>query len=217
MERFNDCVASAHEIIAMNNADFVVVKWGGSVQEYEIKVSRADLIGEMRCARVARGLDNATKYYKKAHLNLLEMDNAAVHEELANKHGHGTSLSKTKLTKHKLYLTKPKDREQRPEWAHKDFVPNTFYWCIPYAFLDICMELNQGLPYGIYVFDVPIVKNPYDKTYIYKRASSLGAQDNHNMYHMANRLHVIFHDMKRERDLAVRSLENYKRDHIIVQ
>lgn len=50
-----DCVASAYELPNLNSADFIVVKYGNIIQEYEIKLTRSDLIGEMRCARVAKG------------------------------------------------------------------------------------------------------------------------------------------------------------------
>lgn len=175
MERFsffNGYVGAVHEVPGLNNADVIAVK-RGTIQEFEIKCSKADLVGEMRCARVTAGIESIRGYTRKEVQLALETDDVERSaEQIEMIYDRGHTLSRTKLDKHRLYLLKPDQRPIRPAWAHTDFIPNTFYWCIPYELMEICKELNKGLPYGIYVHDLP-QNSKYHMKFIVTPARSL--------------------------------------------
>ena len=142
---FNGYVGAVTEAANLNAADVIAVKHGGKVQEYEIKLSRSDLVGELRCARVAKGLEDLSNYTKKSVQLALDStpDMTDDQRDVLLKHGH--ALSKTKLKNHRLYLT-GEGREGRSFYGFpppKPFVPHTFYWCIPHELLDICRRLNE--------------------------------------------------------------------------
>lgn len=173
----NGYMGAVTEATNCNAADVIGVKFGARVQEFEIKVSRSDLIGEMRCARVAAGLLNLEQFIKKdIQLNLETDGIERTPEQIQMIKDRGHSLSKTKLEKHRFYLDKT--HYQKPyAWGAqpKKFVPHTFYWCIPYSLLEVCREYNAGLPYGIYVYDMP-QRSIYERKYIVTPARSLGGQ-----------------------------------------
>lgn len=127
LDFFSGFTGAVTEATNFNSADVIAVKHSGRIQEYEIKVSRADLIGEMRCARVAAGLEHLDDHMRKD--------------------GNGHRLSHTKYKKHLAYL----NEHHRQGW--KVSVPDNFYWCIPVDLFTLCFEMNKGLPYGIYVFN----------------------------------------------------------------
>lgn len=207
----NGYVGAVTEVTMLNAADVIAVKFGGTIQEFEIKVSRSDLIGEMRCARVAAGLDDVRKYTRKEVQQALltdDIERTAEQTEMIYERGH--TLSETKLTKHRMYLTKPKDRPVKPLWAHKRFIPNVFYWCIPYSLLEVCRELNKGLPYGIYVYDYPQPLNSYSPKYFIKNARSIGAEGS-IYYDVFNRACTQWADDRHRIEFLERELEELKK------
>jgi hypothetical protein len=101
-------------------------RWDAGFIEYEIKVSKSDLIGEVRCARVAWGLDGIHDYVR------------------ANK--NGLALSSTKLYKHKHYAT----GEAHTYGGVKRLVPSKFYFAVPNVLADYAVQAVKGLPYGVW-------------------------------------------------------------------
>jgi hypothetical protein len=205
---FNGYVGAIYEAPNLNSADVIAVRHGGKVQEYEIKVSKADLIGEMRCARVAKGLVNIEEYMRKNVMLNLDTDGVQrTPEQIEAIRRSGHTLSKTKLKKHRAYLT-PEGREIPSIFPgfppFKPFVPNTFYWCIPYELLETCRELNRGLPYGIYVFDMP-QRNSYERKYIVTPPRSLGGQGD-AYFELFNRACTHWSDAREEIDVLRRKL-----------
>lgn len=196
---FNGYVGAVHEIPALNNADVIAVK-RGTIQEFEIKCSKADLVGEMRCARIAAGLDDVRNYTRKEVQLALETDDIERSEDQIKMiYERGHTLSRTKIEKHTMYLQKPNERPTKPAWAHKDFIPNTFYWCIPYELMDICKELNKGLPYGIYVHDMPQTNKYYMKFIISPARSLRPSNDWAVLYgHLFNRSTTLLQDARHE-------------------
>jgi hypothetical protein len=195
---FNGYVGAVYEAPNLNAADVIAVKHGGKVQEYEIKVSKADLVGEMRCARVAKGLDDPSKYQRADYVEpdgtQFQMSPVVRRKYLKSQY----TLSATKLTKHKLYLT-GEGREGMNSYSFappKPFVPNTFYWCIPRSLLEICQQLNVGLPYGIYVFDMPMTS--YAQKLIVKPARSLGGQGDRLYFELFNRACTLWQESRAE-------------------
>lgn len=206
----NGYVGAVYETPNLSSADVIAVRFGGKTQEYEIKVSRSDLIGEMRCARVAAGLEGTEKYISK-QVKIALSDDLMTDEQrevlLRTKH----TLSKTKLEKHRFYLDPTHKEKERYPWGvtgwvqPKGFVPNTFYWCIPYELLEVCKELNAGLPYGIYVYNMP-QKDKYYQKFIVKGARSLNGQGDKLYFELFNRACTLWRD---DRD-RVKYLESQK-------
>jgi hypothetical protein len=190
----NGYVGAVYEIPELNNADVVAVKHGGKIQEFEIKVSRADLVGELRAARVAAGLDDIKTYIKKdVQANLFGDSIERTPEQIEAIYNMGHTLSKTKLEKHRFYLNPEHPGRDRMAWEvstnyfpPKRFVPNTFYWCISVELMEICKTLNKGLPYGIYVYDLPQTSKYYQK-FIVKSGRSLGGQGDKLYFNLFNR------------------------------
>ena len=74
----------------------------------------------------------------------------------------------------------------------REFIPDHFYWAIPYSLLEICEEMNEGLPYGIYVFDRPKMIDSYSSTHFYKSPRPLNARTRHAYYEMFNRVSTLW-------------------------
>lgn len=209
----NGYVGAVVEASNLNAADVVAVKFGGTVQEFEIKVSRADLVGEMRVARVAAGLEDIKSYIRKdAQQELLAQEEVLTKDELQRIYDVSHRLSKTKLEKHRFYLDKTHWQRERPAWDpynYKRFVPHTFYWCIPYDLLEVCRELNKGLPYGIYVYNMPQSSKYYQK-FIVKPARSLGGQGGKLYFELFNRACTMWADTRMDIKRLEKQLEELR-------
>jgi hypothetical protein len=184
----NGFVGAVTEAPNLNSADVLAVRFGGKIQEYEIKVSRADLVGEMRAARVAAGLDDIRSYAEKSvQLALTDDGLERTETQVQAIYEAGHSLSKTKLDK--PYLSgagrEPKSFYGFP--SRRQFVPSNFYWCIPMELLETCRELNKGLPYGIYVWDAPPTKQYYPPKCVVKASRDLKGQGDKVFFELFNR------------------------------
>lgn len=200
MDRFtfaNGYVGAVYEAPNLNSADVIAVRHGGNIQEFEIKVSKADLVGEMRCARVAKGLDDLRSYMRRPVQLAIDGSTDMTDEQRGVLREYGHTLSKTKLDKHRMYLTEV-GREVRHPYglsARRPFVPNTFYWCVPSALVDICRQLNKGLPYGIYVFDLAQTER-YHQKFIVKGCRSLTAQGDRVYFELFNRASTLLQEAR---------------------
>lgn len=78
---FNGYMGAASEVTNHHSADIIGVRFAGrTVVEYEIKVSRGDLVGELKAVRAAYGLDE------------IDSDNLKVSHTKFNKHCHYQAL-----------------------------------------------------------------------------------------------------------------------------
>lgn len=132
------------------NADFIAVKWTHKISEFEIKVSRADLRGEIAAIRSVL----AEPVYEQYELW------GRTHERIRSdiKHSH------TKVEKHHHYLVERKKDRFTGQPQTDLFRPNLFYFAVPSDLVDYAMEQTGGLKYG--VFDL-------NRMEVRKRATSL--------------------------------------------
>jgi hypothetical protein len=143
------------EVVNTWNADIIGVKWGGEVNEFEIKVTLSDLRGEVKA--VKRALLGEIYITQENQTGLWSYNSIHIQEK----------LSKTKLEKHYCYLVG--DKQGRMTFHglegsllaadnNKDcFVPNKFYFAVPGLLVESAEELLEGVPcYGIFNLDTGV-------------------------------------------------------------
>lgn len=111
----------------LHHSDVLMVRWPNRIQEYEIKVSRADFMCEIKNIRYAMGIDDHNTYGEKQFKGW-------------------KSLSYVKYTKHSYYLGTSKRDDRATE-----FVPHAFYFAVPPELVDFAIEKvkEYKLPYGV--------------------------------------------------------------------
>lgn len=148
------------------NADIIGVKWGGEVNEFEIKVSLSDLKGEIKA--IKRSLEGNIYKTKQSQVGVFE------YSYTLNKVEVDENVSTTKLEKHYCYLTGNKrpsltfmgTKEQFLSFNHKDeteqcFIPHKFYFAVPNHLVEHAKSLLKNIPnYGIMNADTGEIKKP---------------------------------------------------------
>jgi len=127
-------MGSVWESVHHWNADFIAVKWNGEISEFEIKVSKSDLVGEIKAVRRALEKDSV----RIDQLRFGGGQRAIVET---------TKLSASKVEKHHHYLV-----SQRPL-----FRPNLFYFAVPLELVEIAKELTVGTKYGVFSIDQRLI------------------------------------------------------------
>lgn len=117
------------------NADFLAVKRNGKITEFEIKVSQADLRGEVAAIREA--LKPGTIQEQTNMFGTRKRVRAEI------------KLSHTKIEKHHHYLVEHKRPDMRPT-APILFYPDIFYFAVPNELVTSAVSLLKGLPYGVF-------------------------------------------------------------------
>lgn len=151
---------SGHQIVAteiseFNNPDIISLTRSDKLIEYEIKISRADLMGEL----------NSVKTIKNEIL--LEVHNRSLQgtqqmqlgDKVLNAHFRGNVLEPeglyevigkcSKLDKHQRYL-RPKP-SVRNGYGHQaqPYQPNQFYFAVTSDLVPLAMEVCEGIAYGV--------------------------------------------------------------------
>jgi hypothetical protein len=170
-------MGSVWESVHHWNADFLAVKWTWDITEFEIKLSRQDLRGEVNAIKEA-------------------MTNA-IHEQVEMWNGTRQRIrkdikhSQSKVEKHHHYLV-----EFRKDWYTGEpqqdlFRPNLFYFAVPNELVGYAVEITQGMKYG--VFDL-------DKLVVAKRATKLHSDEHSRgcLYHLFSRACTIRHEIDHE-------------------
>lgn len=127
------------EVANLWNADFIAVKWDGRITEYEIKVSLADLRGEVAAIREALKPGTILK-----QTNMFGTRNRVRPD---------VKLSHTKIEKHHHYLVEHKKPDMSYEWSQVMFYPNIFYFAVPSELVAYAVDVLKGLPYGVFDLD----------------------------------------------------------------
>ena len=135
----NQYMGGVWEASNLANADFLAVKWNGKITEFEIKVSLADLRGEVACIREAMKQD------------VMESAQSMFWPELMRVR-RDIRLSHTKIQKHHHYLVKHR-RAGGYEGSEDPFYPNQFYFAVPADLVGAAKALVAGLPYGVFDLD----------------------------------------------------------------
>ena len=147
------------------NADIIGVRWGGEVNEFEIKVSLSDLQGEIKA--INRALEGNIYKTKESQVGMFEHSYALNTVEVDEK------VSTTKLEKHYCYLTGDKlpnstfmgYKEQflslNKNNTEECFVPHKFYFAVPSHLVESAKGLLKDIPkYGIMDADTGEIKKP---------------------------------------------------------
>lgn len=115
-------LGAATEVVNCWNADVIAVRWSRrTVVEFEIKLSRADLMSEVRAVRIVYGLE----------------DDPERHPDYDFKRKF---YSHTKFNKHRHYR----------ESFSRVQAPHMFYFAVPDELVNIAAANLQGTPYGVY-------------------------------------------------------------------
>lgn len=165
----NQYIGGVFEAPNLWSADIVGVKYSGRISEFEIKVSRADLLGEIKAVQKALEPDSVTATTKNWANVEMGFNIYKVTE---------TTLSRTKVEKHHYYLTSPRN----------SFRPNNFYFAVPTDLVALAIEKTKGLKYG--VFDADALR-------VAKRSQILH-DDTHatkTYIDLLNRLSVMYRDI----------------------
>lgn len=120
-------------------ADIFGIANSGLTSEFEVKVSKADLAGELQ----------AIKF----------VSNRSLLNELPEK-------KISKAPKHNVYLGKLKDQFMLSDPFHRR--PNRFYFVIPGELEEFTKPYLQNTPYGLYVYKDHDVKNTIRAKFIHK-------------------------------------------------
>jgi hypothetical protein len=130
------------------NADIIGVNFKGETNEFEIKVSVADLKGEIKA--INRALQGGIYKSNENQRGLWSYNRVEVEEK----------VSLTKLEKHYCYLVGPKmaymtftgtaaerDRLEPTDDTRSCFVPSKFYFTVPTEMVELAKELLKKVPY----------------------------------------------------------------------
>ena len=132
------------------NADMLAVKYNGKITEFEIKVSKADLRGEVAAARSALLPDTVeqTPLFPYATAEAIEQNPYLGKMQVRIR--KDVKLSHTKIAKHRCYLV---DHTKDMYSCRPLFYPNLFYFAVPGDLVDYALEAVIGLPYGVFNLD----------------------------------------------------------------
>lgn len=126
----------------MGVADVFGILESGYTVEFEIKTSKADLMGEIRSIRaIAEKLD------------LFNQARAA-----------GKATAYAKYPKHRLYIDGSSMYSQDVQ-DQLEMRPNKYFFAVPGSLLEVAKEGLKGTPYGLYVIDefgTPVCKKRAD-------------------------------------------------------
>jgi len=154
------CTITEKHLSTGNVADILIIDSNLEIIEIEVKVSKADLQGELRSARFFFGLDPDRK------LGLAGYPEGAL----------------SKVEKHRTYSQLYNGTWSIPTNQHyrMNLYPNKFYFAIPLEFEEMANEKLAGTPYGI------ITVGTYNSSYyhrenvVYYHATSKRAKKLHN-------------------------------------
>lgn len=143
------------EITEFNNPDILSLTRSEKLIEYEIKISKADLMGELNSVKTCKN----TMLRNTHNLSLQGTHQMAIGDRIVNAHFRGNvtepdglyeEIGKcSKLDKHKRYLLpKPSTRNAHGYYEHQ-YRPNQFYFAVTSDLVDLAVEVCQAIPYGV--------------------------------------------------------------------
>lgn len=143
------------EISEFNNPDILSLTRSESLIEYEIKVSRADLMGELNSVKTC-----VNEILLRTHNRALQgTQQMQIGDRVANVHIRGNVIEPegmyqdigkcSKLDKHQRYLiAKPSTMDGHGHYVHP-YRPNQFYFAVTSDLVDVATEACFGTPYGV--------------------------------------------------------------------
>lgn len=192
---------SGHQIVVseigeFNKLDILSMTRSDMLIEYEIKLSRADLMGELNSVKtVANELLRTThnKHLQGTHQMELggKTINAHFRGNIMEPEGLYENIGKcAKLDKHQSYLMpKPVEQSGLYDYSRRKYRPNQFYFAVTADLVDLAVEACHGLPYG--VLDLNGI---YGSSSIKKKAGWLHREEptKYELQHMAHILSFAY-------------------------
>lgn len=188
---------SGHQIVVseigdFNKPDILSMTRSDMLIEYEIKLSRADLMGELNSVKtVKNAILMRTHNQQFQGPQQMELGgktiNAHIRGNVFEPEGLYENIGKcSKLDKHERYLMpKPQDQSGLYDYSRRAYRPNQFYFAVTADLVDIAIEVCEGLPYG--VLDLNGV---YGSSSIKKRAGWLH-RDEPTKYELQHMAHIL--------------------------
>jgi hypothetical protein len=126
-----------------NNSDVVTVKPNGYIYEFEVKVSRSDLKGELDAMEYWLSEDAINPFFETPEDRQLSIVDFVVGEtKRANHKLAKRMLRSEKWKKHYSYLVAEDKRYKRPR---------VFYFVVPPDLEEYALKRLEDSPYGLYV------------------------------------------------------------------
>ncbi len=152
---------SGHQIVAseiseFNNPDIISLTKSEKLIEYEIKISRADLMGELNSVKTIKH-QILTRNMNRHNQQINMLGDKAVHlrgnifvDEEAE--AEAAKIGKcSKLDKHERYLIPrvPRSSSVGFNAYSQPYRPNQFYFAVTSDLVQLAMDVCNGLPYGV--------------------------------------------------------------------
>lgn len=152
-------LVSGHQIVAseiseFNNPDILSLTKSENLIEYEIKISRADLMGELNSVKKCKHMiltRNMNRHNQQINMlggNKVHIrGNVFVDEEAEAEYEKIGKCSK--LDKHERYLIAKPSTQGAYGYFEQPYRPNQFYFAVTADLVDLAMQVCEGLPYGV--------------------------------------------------------------------
>lgn len=156
---------SGHQIVAseiseFNNPDIISLTKSEKLIEYEIKISRADLIGELNSVKKCKHMlmRRNMNRHQTMQMNIMGEERTAslrgnifVDEEAEAEFERIGKCSK--LDKHERYLIPKPSTQNGHGFYEQPYRPNQFYFAVTSDLVALAVEVCQGIPYGVIDLD----------------------------------------------------------------
>ena len=148
---------AVYEAANVSNADVIGVKYDGKISEFEIKVSKADLRGELAAIRAALVPSTVEQISAFPHANEEAKQQHSYLAKTVTRVRKDIKLSHTKIMKHRHYLV---EHVKHDYSGLEPFYPNSFYFAVPGELVAQALEGCAGLPYGVFNVDNLSIEKP---------------------------------------------------------
>lgn len=155
---------SGHQIVAseiseFNNPDIISLTRSEKLIEYEIKISRADLMGELNSVKTCKNM-----ILMRTHNRALQgTQQMMLGDKVINAHFRGNVIEPegmyenigkcSKLDKHERYLIQKPSTQNGHGHFTQPYRPNQFYFAVTSDLVELAMEVCEGIPYGVIDLD----------------------------------------------------------------
>lgn len=153
-------LVSGHQIISsenscFNNPDIISLTKSGMLIEYEIKLSRADLMGELNSVKTCENtllLNTHNKSMQgRQQIQLGDKTiNASFRGNIFEPEGLHKDIGKcSKLDKHEMYLIPTPPKQNAFGEYENPYRPNQFYFAVTSDLVPLAEEVCKYTPYGV--------------------------------------------------------------------
>lgn len=143
------------EISAFNNPDILSLTRNGSLIEYEIKVAKQDLMGELNSVKTCMNailMRTHNKSLQGSHqMNIGDkVVNAHFRGNIFEPEGLYEAIGKcSKLDKHDRYLLPKPSVQNGHGFFEHPYRPNQFYFAVTSDLVPLALEVCKDIPYGV--------------------------------------------------------------------